>query len=524
MEKNRIPEQLSSHLIKLCPTDCDCDDPGRNTFHHTTMLRRLYSRENEEIQRWVNQRNNIGRSLDDDIVVVDVNNEHMDKYVKTYLPSTFTVGIGERYYMYYQNEHWSGNATFVQDEMVAGSIQSNGYTVVPPSTRQDGTNYRIVDGRDIISIESSVLIDLYLEFGSQKSIQQQVNDTDTRYKTPVEHPDLDVSPDVIYESFFSDEDKGRLEATNDIDQSVHDFLLCRHMAEGGFSVDSIVETMNSHRHPEADWHTRDIESRRQIARNSIKMVYTDFFDFDTTPPVEASEAEQPDTPVSPPRPPEELPRRPPPPPDSLESPPDKGETDPHTTIPGVQTPLDDPDTDPPANAITDGESELDLQRTKPFFEDAPTAAEVAESFQNSTRPSPDNNGWDQSSPDPETTTTPQSQSSPPPNSSETTTTRETSGQPTPSDTDTHGHLLTAIVVKLLVLPAQLIAYLWVPWMLLGCYALVEILAGDTAAVATVIPDALPTQTTPQLFLSTVFLGFVIPVVAILIDLRVTNRS
>lgn len=241
-----------------------------------------------------------------------------------------------------------------------------------------------------------------------------------------------------------------------------------------------------------------------------------------TPPTH--EADQPDTPVSPPRPPEELPQRPPPPPDSLESPSDKEKTDPHTTIPGVQTPLDDPDTDPPANAITDGKSEPDLQRTKPFFEDAPTVDEVAESFQNSSRPSPDNNGWNQSSPDPETTATPQSRSSPPPNSSGTPITRETSGQPTPSDTGTQGHLLTALVVKLLVLPAQLIAYLWVPWMLLGCFALVEILAGDTAAVATAIPDALPTQTTPQLFLSTVCLGFGIPIAAILIDLHYVHNT
>ena len=133
-----IPEQLLPEpLIRLEPGS---KEPVVDAYEVESV---------ETVREWVRTGGNVGVSLKDDLVVLDIDSEKMQYVVEEEVgfPETFSVlsGSWSGHHEYFRCPDWDANKQFSDDSEDVGSIRSTGWQVAaPPSTHPSGSRYRVL--------------------------------------------------------------------------------------------------------------------------------------------------------------------------------------------------------------------------------------------------------------------------------------------------------------------------------------------------------------------------------------------
>jgi hypothetical protein len=293
---DEIPDRLEDdpHLIKLKSEEKEpVGDTIKGPFYHPA---------DPELRDWIADGGNVGKALNGPLVVFDIDDPSLRDIVDRKLPPTFTVKSGGGgQHRYFHVPEWTENQKFKND---IGSVRSDHWQVaIPPSIHPNGNQYQVLEDRPIRSISKGDVESVTDQIPGGKAPTQAAGggggggcvgasspDSEDN-QIPENYPNREVPIYRIRKWVESNNLAYKFErmvpnADSDTDRSAIDFLLCKCMTEGGFSVNSIVETMNEHRVEQSKWHDRGSDYRLQTVVNAIdetlKDVSEGYVDFSDT--------------------------------------------------------------------------------------------------------------------------------------------------------------------------------------------------------------------------------------------------
>lgn len=305
---DQIPDQLCDdpYLIKIHPPDANVENPGKKPVN-SAVDGPFYSAEDESLQQWINQGGNVGRALVDDLIVIDVDSDILKNWLQENYPSTFTVetGSGGQHWYYYSS--WDENRQLYSENTDLGSIRSDSWQVViPPSRHPSDRQYTVLNDIEIASVDCDAVDELLAAVTDQQPTHgaagggtssaggaRRVGSSPAVPEVPSDYPNRDVSVNTARRWVEGNDLDDRFDRAGYDDESGDDWVLCKCMAEGGFSVDVIQKTMDEHRVDEAKWHRRGDEYQLMTVMKAIQAACEDeFVDFSSTADMGAEEASE----------------------------------------------------------------------------------------------------------------------------------------------------------------------------------------------------------------------------------------
>jgi len=193
-----IPEQLVDQpLIRLKPGS---KEPVVDAYEVETV---------ETVREWVRTGGNVGVSLKDDLVVLDIDSEKMQYVVEEEVgfPETFSVlsGSWSGHHEYFRCPGWDANKQFTDDGEDVGSIRSTGWQVAaPPSTHPGGGRYRVLHDAPIREADPEQFAEL-VDALDPDGDQDGDGDGERRDRGRVAGDDLDELDELIdHDGYRSD--------------------------------------------------------------------------------------------------------------------------------------------------------------------------------------------------------------------------------------------------------------------------------------------------------------------------------
>lgn len=165
-----IPDQLSDYsLIRVCSPSCsvhqDCDSPGKRPVSKVQDIEST-----EAVNRWVRNGGNAGivPTKSDDLVVLDIDSDELQRAVREYLPQTFTVATSSGYHRYYRVPGWQKNHGWGE----IGSLRANNWmAVIPPSTHPSGIQYSVDRDIPIASLSPRQIAQVVEDYATPSSME-----------------------------------------------------------------------------------------------------------------------------------------------------------------------------------------------------------------------------------------------------------------------------------------------------------------------------------------------------------------
>lgn len=268
-----------------------------------------FHRDDDELQSHIQNGGNVGRVLKDDVVAIDVDSEDLIKHI-VHLPKSLIIksgGSGFSFHYYYRCTDYHNNQTkLTVQQSDLGSIRSgNAYCAVPPSIHPESQNqYEIYQNQELADLDKSDLTELLAEFnrdsqhhaggGSGGGTGQHGVGSPSGHSEPIpeEYPNKEVDLSRTKSWLKSNGFLSDLNRTASSDWSGLEFKLAKCLAEGGFSSESIYNTLDrlSHR---SKWYNQDENYRKLTVQKAIESAVDDeFVDFSTgdMEPLEGSES------------------------------------------------------------------------------------------------------------------------------------------------------------------------------------------------------------------------------------------
>jgi len=281
-----IPEQLSeeSHFIRLYPEE-------KKPVGSTTKGP-FFEYSSTELNDWINDGGNVGLSLNNDLVVFDIDSSQLRDILNDYLPHSFTTVTGSGgYHRFFRCTGWTELRQFKNGDTDLGSLRSNSWQVViPPSVHPNGNRYQLNSAVPIADISVDDINQVIEKIPNQNvssntgggsggggsgGVGTDIPDIPERY------PNNDVSKEKAQSylkqaGFLSD-----LKRTRSCrDWSGFEFKISKCLSDRGCSEKSIKSALNGLHH-NAKWHNRESEYRTRTVRNAIQQTIDDIDDPDT---------------------------------------------------------------------------------------------------------------------------------------------------------------------------------------------------------------------------------------------------
>lgn len=293
----RLPNRLRKEpLIRVCPPKCnvsshgDCSNPGKRPVidaNHTEPL--------EKIREWIVQGGNVGLSLSNDLVAIDVDSFVLEERTEAILPATFTTQTGTGSHRIYRCANWAENRQLTSDGSALGSIRSDGWQVViPPSTHPGtGNRYQVACDRPIVAIEPDDLRRLIAAVSDDAAPIQPPRRGCTGADIPAGYPEYDREP-IALKRLIDQQARLDISAVDWYgDRSQMDWLLCKCMAEVGASLNAIISTMDRYRPSDTKWQQRNHDYRQYTAVHAVQAAVADpYVEFEPPADMAHPEAER----------------------------------------------------------------------------------------------------------------------------------------------------------------------------------------------------------------------------------------
>jgi hypothetical protein len=276
---NPIPEQLSSmsHFIKLYPEE---KQPVGSTTKGP-----FFEYSSPELNDWINDGGNVGLSLNNHIVVFDIDSSKLRDILDDYLPHSFTTLTGSGgYHRFFSCPDWTDLRQFKADGRDLGSLRSDSWQVViPPSTHPNGTRYRVRSAVDIANISVDDINQVISQIPNQDTANTGSSGSGSSAAAGVGYSPIPQVPE-IYPSYDTDKNQTRKYLKqagflDDLDQtkvsddwSGLEFKLAKCLSDRGCSEESIKSTLDDLDH-NSKWHNRNDDDsvyQQRTVRNAIK--------------------------------------------------------------------------------------------------------------------------------------------------------------------------------------------------------------------------------------------------------------
>lgn len=280
-----IPEQLSeeSHFIRLYPEE-------KKPVGSTTKGP-FFEYSSTELNDWINDGGNVGLSLNNDLVVFDIDSSQLRDILSDYLPHSFTTVTGSGgYHRFFRCTGWTELRQFKNGDTDLGSLRSDSWQVViPPSVHPNGNRYQLNSAVPIADISVDDINQVIEKIPNQNvssntgsgggggggGVGTDIPDIPDRY------PNNDVSKEKAQSylkqaGFLSD-----LKRTRSCkDWSGFEFKLAKCLSDRGCSEKSIKSVLNGLHH-NSKWHNRESQYRIRTVRKAIQQTIDDIDDSDT---------------------------------------------------------------------------------------------------------------------------------------------------------------------------------------------------------------------------------------------------
>ena len=279
-----IPEQLSeeSHFIRLYPEE-------KKPVGSTTKGP-FFEYSSTELNDWINDGGNVGLSLNNDLVVFDIDSSQLRDILNDYLPHSFTTVTGSGgYHRFFRCTGWTELRQFKNGDTDLGSLRSNSWQVViPPSVHPNGNRYQLNSAVPIADISVDDINQVIEKIPNQNvssntggggggggGVGTDIPDIPERY------PDNDVPKEKAQSylkqaGFLSD-----LKRTRSCkDWSGFEFKIAKCLSDRGCSEKSIKSVLNGLHH-NSKWHNRESQYRTRTVRKAIQQTIDDIDDSDT---------------------------------------------------------------------------------------------------------------------------------------------------------------------------------------------------------------------------------------------------
>ena len=278
-----IPEQLSeeSHFIRLYPEE-------KKPVGSTTKGP-FFEYSSTELNDWINDGGNVGLSLNNDLVVFDIDSSQLRDILNDYLPHSFTTVTGSGgYHRFFRCTGWTELRQFKNGDTDLGSLRSNSWQVViPPSVHPNGNRYQLNSAVPIADISVDDINQVIEKIPNQNvssntgggsggggsgGVGTDIPDVPERY------PNNDIPKEKAQSylrqaGFLSD-----LKRTRSCkDWSGFEFKLAKCLSDRGCSEKSIKSVLNGLHH-NSKWHNRESKYRTRTVRNAIQQTIDDIDD------------------------------------------------------------------------------------------------------------------------------------------------------------------------------------------------------------------------------------------------------
>jgi len=269
-----------------------------------------FHRDDEDLQSHIQNGGNVARVLKDDVVAIDVDDGDLIEYIE-HLPESLIIksgGSGFSFHYYYRCSDYQDNQTkLTVQQSDLGSIRSgNAYCAVPPSIHPESHNqYEIYQNRELADLDKSDLTELLAEFnreldnsqhhggsGGGGSSQHGVGSPSGHSEPiPEDYPNKEVDLSRTKSWLKSNGFLQDLNRTTARDWSGVEFKLAKCLAEGGFSSESIYNTLERLNH-NSKWHNQDENYRKLTVQKAIESAVNDeFVEFSTGDMTSSDEVE-----------------------------------------------------------------------------------------------------------------------------------------------------------------------------------------------------------------------------------------
>lgn len=278
-----IPEQLSeeSHFIRLYPEE-------KKPVGSTTKGP-FFEYSSTELNDWINDGGNVGLSLNNDLVVFDIDSSQLRGILDDHLPHSFTTKTGSGgYHRFFRCAGWTELRQFKDGDTDLGSLRSDSWQVViPPSVHPNGIRYQLRSAVPIADISVADINQAIEKIPNQSvssntgggggggGVGKDIPDIPERY------PNTDVPKEKAREylkqaGFLSD-----LKITRSCnDWSGFEFKLAKCLSDRGCSEKSIKSVLDG-LHQNSKWHNRESQYRIRTVRKAIQQTLDDIDDSDT---------------------------------------------------------------------------------------------------------------------------------------------------------------------------------------------------------------------------------------------------
>jgi len=268
-----------------------------------------FHKDDEDLQSHIQNGGNVGRVLKDDVVAIDVDDGDLIEYIED-LPESLIIksgGSGFSFHYYYRCSDYQDNQTkLTVQQSDLGSIRSgNAYCAVPPSIHPDSQNqYEIYQNQELADLDKSDLTELLAEFNRELDNSQHhggIGGGSSQHGVgslsgasepiPENYPNKQVDLSKTKSWLKSNGFLQDLNRTTASDWSGIEFKLAKCLAEGGFSSDSIYNTLDRLNH-NSKWHNQDENYRKLTVQKAIESAVDDeFVEFSTGDMTSSDEVE-----------------------------------------------------------------------------------------------------------------------------------------------------------------------------------------------------------------------------------------
>jgi len=299
-----IPQQLKGDecLLKIYSPEADCKQPGKQPIG-STKTGPFYSSSDSKLLSHIQNGGNVGKALKGPLVVFDVDHEEFASELSSRLPPTFIVESGGSdfgQHWYYHCPEWAENRQFTSQGTDYGSLRTgNWQVVIPPSVHpESGDRYQVHSDKLVSSVGAHEIENLISEISEGKTANTTgggggAGSVGGLREIPTEYPQTSVNWDTMRSWLDSNQLLHEFNRTASADWSGLEFKIAKCLAEGGFSEESISESLNR-LSANSKWHSRGENYRQRTVRKAVLAAceddYVDFSESDDMGVSKASES------------------------------------------------------------------------------------------------------------------------------------------------------------------------------------------------------------------------------------------
>lgn len=252
----------------------------------------------QQIEPWYKANGNYGvcATESNDLVICDSDSEEFSKLLEEFLPETFVVrsGGGGKHY-YFSCDRLEANRKWADPE---GSIRSNNWYVVGPgSVHPSGSQYQVLENREIASVSIKTFERLIRKLDGESAntaggaAAAGCVGSSSLPSIPSEYPNQEVEWSTMKSWLSENGFLGSFDRTTNSDWSAFEFKIAKCLAEGGFSEESISEALDRLHH-NSKWNRRGSDYQTRTVRKAIQSAVDDsYIDFSDTGDMDLDKSE-----------------------------------------------------------------------------------------------------------------------------------------------------------------------------------------------------------------------------------------